>query len=88
MGFHWQRGQIQKRPGAPPVMKRAGFHLILASSVGERDGMGLELTNDAGECVAEVFQDDINDTRTFTVFGEQRLPIAIEWLLAEARTRL
>lgn len=68
---------------------RAGFHLILASSVGARDGMGLELTNEAGERVAEVFQNDINGARTFNMFGKQPVPVdVIEWLLTEASTRL
>jgi hypothetical protein len=67
----------------------AGFSLILASSVGERDGMALELTRVDGERIAEVFEDDETGARTFTVFGEQQVPIAaIEWLLSEARTRL
>jgi hypothetical protein len=67
----------------------AGYHLILGSSVGERDGMALELTRADGERVAEVFEDDETGARTFTVFGEQHVPLAaIEWLLAEARTRL
>lgn len=67
----------------------AKYHLILASSVGERDGMALELTADDGERVAEVFEDDATGARTFTVFGERRVPLeAIEWLLSEARTQL
>ena len=67
----------------------AGYGLILASSVGERDGMALELTALDGERVAEVFEDGETGARTFTVFGEQRVPIAaIEWLLNEARDRL
>ena len=67
----------------------AGYRLVLASSVGERDGMALELTRDDGERVAEVFEDDETGARTFTVFGEQQVPFAaIEWLMAEARTRL
>ena len=53
----------------------AGYGLILASSVGERDGMALELTKVDGERVAEVFQDSVDGARTFTVFGEQQVPI-------------
>jgi len=52
----------------------AGYGLILASSVGERDGMALELTKVDGERVAEVFQDSVDGARTFTVFGEQQVP--------------
>ena len=73
--------------GAPAEI--AGFSLILASSVGERDGMGLELIRADGERVAEVFDDDDTGARTFTVFSEQQVPIlAIEWLLSVAKTRL
>jgi hypothetical protein len=65
------------------------FHLVLASSVGARDGMALELTRADGERVAEVFEDSETDVRTFTVFGEQQVPVdVIEWFLSEARTRL
>jgi hypothetical protein len=56
---------------------------------GERNGMALELTREHGERVAGVFEGDETGARTFTVFGEQRVPVAaIEWLLSEARTRL
>jgi hypothetical protein len=66
-----------------------GYHLVIASSVGDRDGMGLELTrDDSGQCVAEVFEDDESRRRTVTLF-ERDLPVeAVEWLLQEARTRL
>jgi hypothetical protein len=67
----------------------AGYHLILASSVGERDGMALELVRKNGQRVAEVFQDDEHGTRTFTVFEEQAVPVSVvELFLSEARTRL
>ena len=66
-----------------------GFSLILASYVGHRDGMALELKDADGEQVAEVFEDHGTGVRTLTVFGEQQVPIAaIEWLLSEARARL
>lgn len=66
-----------------------GYHLVLASSVGDRDGMGLELTrDDDGHCVAEVFEDDESGRRTVSVF-ERDVPLAaVEWLLPEAHTRL
>jgi len=41
-----------------------GYKLVLASSVGERDGLGLELARDDGVCVAEVFEDDETGLRT------------------------
>ncbi|WP_435749015.1 hypothetical protein [Microbacterium sp. PMB16] len=64
------------------------FHLILASSVGERDGMALELTRADGEIVAEVYEDDASKARTVTLF-ESGVPLeAIEWLLASARVKL
>lgn len=66
----------------------AGYRLVLASSVGERDGMGLELTRDDGVRIAEVFEDDETGLRTVNLF-QQDVPVAaIEWLLAEARARL
>ncbi|MGW6199686.1 hypothetical protein ACWF0M_26280 [Kribbella sp. NPDC055110] len=65
-----------------------GFHLVLASSVGERDGVGLELTPADGGCAAEVFEDGETGRRVVNVF-DQDVPVeAIEWLLAEARARL
>jgi hypothetical protein len=66
----------------------AGYRLILASSVGERDGMALELTRADGTRLAEVFEDEDTGRRTVNVF-ERDVPLeAIEWLLAEARSRL
>jgi hypothetical protein len=66
----------------------AGYRLLLASSVGERDGMAIELTRDDGTRVAEVFEDDQTGRRTMNVF-EQNVPLdAIEWLLTEAKARL
>lgn len=65
-----------------------GYKLVLASSVGERDGMGLELTRGDGTRVAEVFEDDETGLRTVTLF-EASVPLqAVEWLLAESRERL
>ncbi|MFT3887743.1 MAG: hypothetical protein QM713_06225 [Arachnia sp.] len=66
----------------------AGYRLILASSVGERDGMALELTRGDGFRVAEVFEEGESGRRTVTMF-EADVPVeAVEWLLAEAATRL
>jgi hypothetical protein len=67
----------------------ADFRLIIASSVGVRDGMALELTRADGERIAEVFEDGETAARTFTVFEERQVPVeVVEWFLAEARTRL
>lgn len=65
-----------------------GFRLLLASSVGERDGMAMELVRDDGTRVAEVFEDDDTGKRTVTVFEGDAPLDAIEWLLLEARARL
>jgi hypothetical protein len=65
------------------------FHLLLSSSVGLRDGMSLELIGFDGERVAEVFEDDETGARSFTAFGERRVPPeVVEWFLSEARNRL
>lgn len=73
------------RHPAPTV---PGFRLMLASSVGERDGMALELSRVDGPCVAEVFEDSDTLQRTVTLF-EPGVPLdAIEWLLEEARRGL
>jgi hypothetical protein len=62
------------------------FRLTLASWVGERDGMSLELTAKDDARLAEVFHDDQTGQLTVTVFGDRPVPIdAMEWLLARAR---
>jgi hypothetical protein len=66
----------------------AGYRLILASAVGERDGMALELTLDNGTRVAEVFEDDETRRRSVSLFMSDVPLEAIEWLLAEARSQL
>lgn len=64
----------------------AGFQLTLASWVGERDGMSLELSTEDGTRLAEVFYDDDTREMTVSVFNEQRVPIeTMEWLLLRAR---
>jgi len=71
-----------------PAPAFPGFHLVLASSVGIRDGMALELSRVDGPCVAEVFEDSDTLQRTVTLF-EPGVPLdAIEWLLEEARRGL
>lgn len=67
----------------------SGYRLILASAVGERDGMALELDSDDGEQIAEVFEEEETRIRTFSLFVEHSVPVeAIEWLIDEARRRL
>lgn len=65
-----------------------GYSLVLASSVGVREGMALELTRAGGVIVAEVYEDDSTRARTVTVF-EPDVPVeAMEWLLSSAREML
>lgn len=50
----------------------------IASDVGDRDGIGIELQID-GEMVLEVFRDDTKKTRTVTLFkGEAPLNLIEE----------
>jgi hypothetical protein len=66
-----------------------GYRLILASSADGRDGMALELTSEAGERLAEVFEDSDSRERTFAAFTEESVPVAaVQWLLSEASRRL
>lgn len=65
------------------------FRLVLASSVGQRDGIALELVREGGERVAEVFEDEATKRRTFAAFTLDSVPLeAIDWLIETARTRL
>jgi predicted regulator of amino acid metabolism with ACT domain len=66
-----------------------GYKLLLVSAVGQRDGMAIELATEAGERIAEVFEDDVTRERTITFFTEKPVPLSvIEWLLREAASRL
>jgi hypothetical protein len=59
----------------------------LASDVA-RDGIGLELLNEMGEVVAEVFRSDADRTVVLNTFSFD-LPLqAIELLIGEAKERL
>ncbi len=63
------------------------FEAVVGSDV-DRDGMYLQLTNAAGEPVAEVFYSDVDGAMTFTTY-QPALPLeAAEWLIAHARVRL
>ncbi|MGA1813815.1 hypothetical protein VH571_15640 [Frondihabitans sp. 4ASC-45] len=68
----------------------SGYHILLASSVGERDGMGLELLSDVdGERVAEVFEDGDTKIRTFSAFRAEAIPLTtLMWFLEKAEERL
>lgn len=66
-----------------------GHKLLLVSSVGERDGMAIELARESGERIAEVFEDDATGDRSLTVFLDGPVPLPlIEWLLTEADRQL
>jgi hypothetical protein len=66
-----------------------GYQLLLASSVGERDGLGLELSTEGGYLLAEVFRDDVTGQFTFASFDETPLPLeALRWFLDVAEDRL
>lgn len=66
-----------------------GFRLVLASSNGDREGMALELQTASGEQVADVFEFEDSGRRTVRFFTDADVPLdVVEWLLAEARTRL
>lgn len=65
-----------------------GFSTRLASSVGERDGIGLELTLDDGEVIAEVFERKATGERTVTLFRPE-LPLeTLLWFLKRVDTEL
>lgn len=65
------------------------YKLVLASSVGARDGMALELCATDGTRLAEVFRDDDTGRRTVTVFNDRALPLeAVRWLLMKAEEQL
>ena len=54
------------------------YRTQIASSVGQRDGLALELIDARGERVAEVFRDDKRDgALTFNSFGEISVPLDV-----------
>lgn len=62
-----------------------GYKLLLVSAVGKRDGMALELAEESGEQVAEVFEDSATKARTVRFFVDRPVPLeVVEWFLAEA----
>ena len=66
---------------------RDSYRLQIASHVGERDGIALELVEiDNPEVVAEVFHDDETGELSFGWFFDHSIPLDVaEWFLAEAR---
>ena len=64
------------------------YTLALGSDVNPRDGMFLELRDAQDATAAEVYFDDPTGEFTVTT-GPVGVPLeAIEWLIAEAKTRL
>jgi hypothetical protein len=54
----------------------------------ERDGMYLEIADDANARLADVFYSDQDNSMTFTAYrADLPLPV-VEWLIAQARLRL
>lgn len=72
----------------PSAGRVPGYRLLLASSVGHRDGMALELGLEDGTQVAEVFNDDDTGRRVVNLFAENVPVEAIAWLLSEAEAQL
>ena len=67
----------------------AGRHytVTMASDLKD-DGMLLELEDESGATVADVFYSDATGAMTFTAW-QPNLPLdAAEWLIAEAKVRL
>lgn len=66
-----------------------GYSLVLASDVLERDGMALELYDESGVKLAEVFRDDTNGERTLNVLAADGVPVHVaEWLLRRSAETL
>ncbi|ANH36447.1 hypothetical protein ACNRD9_04440 [Ralstonia pseudosolanacearum] len=63
------------------------FRLQVASDV-RRDGLGLELLNDSGEVVAEVFRCDANNSLEVSLFDSGLPFVEVERLFTIARTEL
>ncbi|SBN61862.1 hypothetical protein GA0004736_0759 [Curtobacterium sp. 9128] len=54
----------------------AEYSFVLASVVGERDGMALELRDSSGDVVAEVFEADATGACTFSMQSGASVPVA------------
>jgi len=52
------------------------YSFVLASFVGERDGMAVELHDDANEVVAEVFEDDETGACIFSMPNGASVPVS------------
>lgn len=65
-----------------------GYKTLIASSVGERDGMGCELIDPEGETIAEVFEHDGTKVRTVTLFQAEVPLDVVNWYLRTVDERL
>lgn len=64
---------------------RSGYKILLVSSVGERDGVSVELALEDGTLIAEVFENEDGGARTVTLFrGEIPLDV-LEWFFKGPR---
>lgn len=65
------------------------YKFVLASIMGERDGMAMELHGSDGRVLAEVFEDDQTKARTVSFYTSDPIPLRdIELLLDAARRDL
>lgn len=63
------------------------YEVIVGSDI-QRDGMYLEVWNQANTVIAEVFYSDEHDTMTFTGYvSDIPLPL-VEWMVVQAKARL
>lgn len=61
------------------------YSFVLASYVGDRDGMAMELRNGAGDVVAEIFEDDESRRCTFSMPNGAVVPVSqVQKLLSRA----
>ncbi len=69
---------------------KEGYTLVLASDVYERDGLGLELYDQAGQMVAEIFRDDATQSTNFTVVAPAAsIPLSVlDWFVSRAKADL
>ena len=63
------------------------YKLVIASDV-VRDGLGVELEDEAGEIVAEVFRCDPDHTVVVSTFGHSVPADTMAWLLETAQVEL
>jgi len=67
-------------------METASVHFLVASDI-HRDGLGLEMWDDAGQ-IAEIFRCDNPNSLTFRCFREDVPFVYIEKMVSLARLRL